>query len=106
MIDLAEGGSISGLVTSRTWIDGDDDGCDATRKAKSARDGGKVARNGDWGCHERGNGRHGHGEGRGWHHGWSHNHGDESDLVAGAVVEDAILVLKDGIAWYAKVDLD
>jgi len=111
-IDLAEGGSISGLVTSRTWIDagrkecGDDDGGDASRKAKQARKGGKQARTGDWGCHERRNGRHGHGEGRGWHHGWSHNRGDESDLVPGAVVEDAILILKDGKAWYAKVELD
>jgi hypothetical protein len=111
-IDLSDGGSVSGLVTSRTWIDagdkncGDDDGGDASRKAKAARNGGKVARHGDWGCHERRNGRHGHGEGRGWHHGWSHNHGDESDLVTGAVVEDAILILKDGKAFYAKVDLD
>lgn len=111
-IDLAEGGSVSGLVTSRTWIDaghrkrcGDDDGDDASRKAKQARRGGKHARTGDWGCHERRNGRHGHGEGRGWHHGWSHNHCDESDLVPGAVVEDAILILEDGKAFYAKVEL-
>jgi len=112
-IDLTEGGSVSGIVTSRTWIDaghrkgcGDDDPGDATRKAKAARKGGKKARSGDWGCHERRNGRHGHGEGRGWHHGWKHNHGDESDLVPGAVVEDAILVLKDGKARYAKVELE
>jgi hypothetical protein len=106
-IDLAAGGSISGVVTSRTWIDdgdngcGDDDGGDATRKGKAVRKGGKVARTGDW-CHERRNGDH-HGD-RGWHHGW--DKGDESDLVAGAVVEDAILILKDGRAWYAKVELD
>ena len=116
-IDLAEGGSISGLVTSRTWIDaghkkgcGDDGGEEgASRKARAARKGGKEARTGDWGCHGRRNGSHGergHGEGRGWHHGWSHNHGDESDLVPGAVVEDAILILKDGKAWYAKVELE
>lgn len=111
-IDLADGGSASGLVTSRTWIDaghkscGDDNGGETSRKAKQARRGDKQARTGDRGCHERRNGRHGHGEGRGWHHGWRHNHGDESDLVAGAVVEDAILILKDGKAWFAKIDLD
>jgi hypothetical protein len=109
VIDLAKGGSISGVVTSRTWINDGDRGCndgsdgDASRKAKQARKGGKQARTGDW-CHERRNGDHGdHGD-RGWHHGW--DKGDESDLVAGAVVEDAILILKDGKAFYAKVELD
>lgn len=105
-IDLAKGGSISGVVTSRTWIDdgdhgcSDDDGGDASRKGKAVRKGGKKARTGDW-CHERRTGDHGD---RGWHHGW--DKGEESDLVEGAVVDDAILVLKDGRAWFAKVELD
>lgn len=63
-----------------------------------------MARTGDW-CHERRSGNHDGDRGdRGWHHGW--DKGDESDLVAGAVVDDAILILKDGRAWYAKVELD
>jgi hypothetical protein len=46
--------------------------------------------------------RHGHGR----HHGWDHgSEGDTDDLVAGAVVDDAILVLEDGKAIFAKVEL-
>jgi hypothetical protein len=107
-IDLADGGSVSGLVTSRTWIDDGDRGCrdggdegDASRKARSAGKG-SGARHGDW-CHERRNGDH---DGDGDRHGWWRHNGEESDLVAGAVVEDAILVLKDGKAWFAKVELE
>jgi hypothetical protein len=102
-IDLADGGSISGVVTGRTWIeDGDDHGCD--RDGSKAQRQVRKALHGDW-CDERG--RHGdHGDGD-HHHGWRHGpSGDESDLVEGAVVEGAILVLKDGRAWFAKVELE
>jgi hypothetical protein len=38
-------------------------------------------------------------------HDWPEPSGDESDLVEGTVVEEAILILKDGRAFYAKVEL-
>jgi hypothetical protein len=64
-IALADGGSVSGLVTRWTWIDDGD---------------------------------------RGGHH-WR-DRGDSGDLVPGAVVEDAVLGLADGRAFFVKVDLD
>jgi len=36
----------------------------------------------------------------------SHDFGNIDDLVVGATVDDALLVLKDGRAWFAKIDLD
>lgn len=98
VIDLAEAGSIAGTVTRWTWIDADArHGCGEESKAK--RDG-RKARHGDR-CERRRTGDH---DG---HHGWRHGpDGNESDLVAGAVVDDAILVLKDGRAFFVKVDLD
>jgi hypothetical protein len=102
VIDLAGGGQIAGTVTRWTWIDADDDhGCDGGGGEESkAKRHGRKALHGDW-C-----GRKRTGEGGGGH-GWRHGpDGDESDLVEGAVVDDAILVLKDGRAFFAKVDLD
>jgi hypothetical protein len=100
VIDLADGGQVAGTVTRWTWIDADDaHGCGDGGKSKARRDG-RKARHGDW-CERKRTGDH---DG---HHGWRHGpDGDESDLVEGAVVDDAILVLKDGRAFFAKVDLD
>lgn len=101
VIDLAEGGQIAGTVTRWTWIDADDGhGCGEGGDTSKAKRDGRKARHGDW-CERRRSGD------RGGHHGWRHGpDGDESDLVTGAVVDDAILVLKDGRAFFAKVDLD
>jgi hypothetical protein len=88
VIALADGGSVSGIVTGRTWIDDGERRCGERHRAAARR-------HGDW-CGKRRTGDHG----------WHHNRGEESDLVAGAVVEDAILVLKDGKAWFAKIELD
>lgn len=91
-IDLADGGAVSGLVTRWTWIDeGEDHGCDDRR--------GRHDLHGDW-CR------------RGFHHsedGDDHRHhgrGDIDDLVPGAVVDDAVLGLTDGRAFFVKVGLD
>lgn len=85
-IDLAAGGSVSGLVTRSTWIHSD-----------WHRDCGKR--------HER-RGRHGS-----WCrgkrlHGFGHGRGSIRDLIPGAVVENAIVALADGRAVFVKVDLD
>lgn len=82
-IDLADGGSVSGKVTRLTWIDCDD----------------------HWRWHR---GRHVfHGSGDDDGHGWSHHsHCSTDDLTAGAVVDDAILGLRDGGAFFWKVDLE
>jgi hypothetical protein len=95
-IDLVRGGMISGFVTGRTWIDDGDDGCGrkGRRQARGAFHGDSCER------HLSGDGEHGD-------HDWPDGpDGDESDLVEGAVVEDAILILKDGRAFYAKVELE
>ena len=92
MIELADGGSISGLVTRFTWIDaGDNEGCDSSHSSRSRR------QLHDWCRTQQLHGSE-HGDDHGWHHGRS---GDTDDLVAGAVVDDALLVLKDGRAFYA-----
>ena len=103
VIDLTEGDSVAGFVTRWTWIDADNhhgcggDGGSDTPKAKRH---GRRTLHGDW-CGRKRKGFH-HG-----HHGWRHGpDGEESDLVVGAIVDDAILVLKDGRATFAKVDLD
>jgi hypothetical protein len=88
VIDLAKGGSVSGLVTSRTWIMSDDGDCDERR-----------ARYGNW-C-RRGLSRGGHE----WGDHWRHGRGDSDELVPGRAVEDALLVLKDGRAFFWKVEL-
>jgi hypothetical protein len=94
-IDLADGGSISGLVTRWTWIDdGDDHGCDDRH--------GRRQLHGDW-C--RAQFHHSEdGNDHGDHHWGGRGSGD--DLVAGAVVDDAVLGLTDGRAFFVKVDLD
>ncbi|HEX3734707.1 MAG TPA: hypothetical protein VHU86_06075 [Solirubrobacterales bacterium] len=88
VIDLADGGSVSGLVTRFTWIESDEN-CD----------GGPSARHHDSWCR-----RH-HGEPGDDHDGHHGPSGSTADLVAGAGVDDALLVLKDGRAFFAKVDL-
>ena len=90
VIDLADGGSIAGLVTRRTWIKSDShEGCDGDQRRRLhhgwCRSGARASSGG---------------------HGWHHGRGDIDDLVVGAVVEDAILVLVDGKAIFAKIDLD
>lgn len=95
VIDLTRNGMISGFVTRRTWIDDGDEGCE--RKGRKAR----RAFHGD-SCERRLSGDGDHRD-----HDWPDGpDGDESDLVEGAVVEDAILILKDGRAFYAKVELE
>lgn len=92
VIDLAQGGSIAGLVTKRTWIK-TDNGCE--RRALS-------------GWHDRCR-RAFSGSDSGDHHGgddWHPGRGGTDDLVPGATVEDALLVLKDGRAFFWKIDLD
>jgi hypothetical protein len=82
-IDLANGGSVSGTVTRWTWIDcGDDRGWHRGR-------------------------RFFHGSGDGGHE-WDHHHSHCStdDLTSGAVVDDAALSLRDGGAFFWKVDLE
>lgn len=92
VIDLADGGSISGLVSRFTWIEVDgDDGCDD-------RHGRRLH---DW-CRRQ--------QLHGFAHGddnddWRHDRGSAEDLVAGAMVDDALLVLKDGRAFFAKIEL-
>jgi hypothetical protein len=103
VIDLTDGDSIAGFVTRWTWIDAEDNrGCggDGGGDTSKAKRHGRRTLHGDW-CERKRTGDH-HG-----HHGWRHGpDGDESDLVEGAVVDDAILVLRDGRAFFAKVDLD
>jgi hypothetical protein len=94
VIDLARGGMIGGFVTGRTWIDDGEEGCE--RPARAARTG----LHGD-SCR-----RHLSGDDHGDHDWPDGPDGDESDLVEGAVVEDAILILKDGRAFYAKIELE
>jgi hypothetical protein len=95
-IDLSDGGSISGLVTDETQIE-TGGGCHHGDHGDDERRGRKVggrALHNDFG--------HDHG----WHHGWDHGQeGSTDDLVPGAVVDDAILVLEDGKATFVKVEL-
>lgn len=97
-IDLAKGGSISALVTDDTRIELSG-GCDkggGERHARHARKSARAARHNFGGEH-----------GGGWHHGWHHGHeGSTDDLTPGTVVDDAVLVLADGTAVYAKVELE
>ncbi|HEV7770379.1 MAG TPA: hypothetical protein VGO66_06940 [Solirubrobacterales bacterium] len=88
-VDLGDGGTVSGLVTRWTWIDNGDRDCDDRRHLS-----------GDW-CRRQ---LHGSGDDHGGHH-WG-GRGDTDDLVPGAVVEDAVLGLADGRAFFVKVDLD
>lgn len=89
-IDLADGGDISGFVTRWAWIDdGDRDHCD---------DHGDDRRQlTDW-CRRS---LHGDDDRDG-----SPGRGDRDDLVPGAVVDDAMLGLTDGRAFFVKVELE
>jgi hypothetical protein len=100
-IDLTKGGSISGLVTEDTRIEA----------GGNCHGNGGDERHGRHGRRARHAARHDfggdHGGSWGWHHGWNHGHsGSTDDLVPGAVVDDAILVLVDGEAVFAKVELE
>ncbi|MGC1850975.1 MAG: hypothetical protein WA687_00900 [Solirubrobacterales bacterium] len=88
VIDLAEGGSIAGLVTKRTWIK-TDNGCERRALGGWHNECRKTLHGSDSGDHD-------------WHPG----RGSIDDLVPGAIVDDALLVLKDGRAFFWKVDLD
>ncbi|HET7444378.1 MAG TPA: hypothetical protein VFJ57_06940 [Solirubrobacterales bacterium] len=93
-IDLADGGQISGLVTDETRIE-TGGGCRHGDHGDDERRGRKASAL-----------RHHFGDhGRGWHHGWGDDEGSTDDLVAGAVVDDAILILADGKATFVKVEL-
>lgn len=82
-IDLADGGSVSGKVTRLTWIDCDDD---------------------HWGWHRGWRTFHGSDDGHDWDRHRSHCSTD--DLTPGATVDDAVLGLRDGGAFFWKVDLE
>ena len=94
VVELADGGSISGLVTRFTWIEAGDDSCDERR--------GRRQVHGDWCRRQQLHGSE-HSDDHGWHH---RSRGSADDLVVGAVVDDALLILKDGRAFYAKVELE
>ncbi len=86
VINLAESDTASGLVTEFTHIDC---GCGH----------GSPPSDGRQALHF----------GSGDDHGWGDPHGsscDSSDLVAGAAVKDALVVLKDGHAYFAMIELD
>jgi hypothetical protein len=80
-INLADGGSVSGTVTRWTWID-----CGH-----------------HWGWHRGRSVFHGSGGSGDWGH---HSHCSTDDLTAGAVVDDAVLGLRDGGASFFKIDLE
>ncbi|HUB98754.1 MAG TPA: hypothetical protein VMS11_02910 [Solirubrobacterales bacterium] len=93
-IDLADGGQVSGLVTDETRIE-TGGGCRHGDHGDDERRGRKASTL-----------RHHQGDhGRGWHHGWGDDEGNTDDLVAGTVVDDAILILADGKATFVKVEL-
>lgn len=85
VVDLARGGSIGGLVTRWTWIKSGDHECDARAQKLNGGDWCRVRLHGDDGRRDR---------------------GDLDDLVPGATVEDALLALKDGRAFFWKVELE
>jgi hypothetical protein len=101
-IDLAKGGTISALVSDRTQITVGG-GC-----AKGDRQGRRGRRHGRWAKAARRGFRHAFGGHHGEHHGWWHHgrRGSSDDLVPGTAVDDAVLVLVDGTAVYAEVDLE
>lgn len=86
-IDLADGGEISGFVTRWTWI-GDHEQCDDDGDRRRALTG--------W-CR-----RSLHGD----DHDDKPDRGDRDALVPGAVVDDALLGLTDGRAFFVKVELE
>jgi hypothetical protein len=88
VIELADGGAVAGLVTERTWIEDGDEAHHARRQLR------KWYRLNDV--------RHEDDRGDAWRHG---PRGEPGDLRRGAVVEDAVLILKDGRAYFAKVEL-
>jgi hypothetical protein len=98
-IDLAKGGSISGTVSDDTSIEVGG-GC----KGKGGESESRARRTAK--AHAT---RHHFGGDNGWghHHGHHHGHsGSTDDLVPGAVVDDAVLVLVDGDAVFAKIELE
>ena len=88
VVALGDGGRVAGKVTRLTWIDDGERWCDEGDERRHL-----------WGDDCR---RQLHRDGDGWRHG---PRGDVDDLVEGAVVEDALVVLKDGRAFYAKIEL-
>jgi hypothetical protein len=102
-IQLSGGGTETGVVTERTWISSDQ-GCGGGHHGWSHGRAGRRNLHGDFhghgGFHGHHWGRHGHGD---WHHGAA---ASTADLTPGAVVDDAVLILQDGQAWFAKIDLE
>src|SRR3954452_5214619 len=102
-IDLANGGSVSGKVTRLTWIDCDEGG--GWHRGHYLVHGSDDGRG--WNHHGSGDGHdgghHGSDDGHGWGH---HSHCSTDDLTPGATVDDAVLGLRDGGAFFWKVDLD
>ena len=93
-IELSGGGTETGVVTEQTWI-GSNGGC-------GGHSGWSRGHFGRRNLHGHFHGRWGHHHGD-WHHGAT---AGTEDLVPGAVVDDAVLVLRDGKAWFAKIDLE
>jgi hypothetical protein len=83
-VALGDGGSVSGKVTRWTWIECDDEQWDS-RRHRSA----KLLHGSDHDDHD-----------------WDKRDCPSDVLVDGAVVEDAVLGLTDGRAFFVKVDLD
>jgi hypothetical protein len=83
-VDLAEGGTVSGTVTRLTWIK-----CDDRPFSRSVR------------RHLSG-GEHGDDDDHGWHR-WRCS---TAALTEGAVVEEALMSLRDGEAFFWKIELD
>ncbi len=86
-IDLSSGGTVSGEVTRLTWIQCGDD------------------RHHGW-RHGRHHGRRQLHHSEDGDHDWSHSDCSTDDLTAGAVVDEAILGLHDGQAFFWKIELD
>lgn len=91
-IDLSGGGTISGLVSDDTWI-GTSGDCGRGYGDFGRRNLLRHKRHLHHGDHGRRHGRHG----------WDRAGTD--DLTAGAVVDDAVLVLEHGKAVFVKVEL-
>jgi hypothetical protein len=88
-IDLTKGGSVSGTVTDRTWIDCGGHGWDFRR-------------------HRERFAQHFGEDDQGWHHHWGWEHHSScstEDLTQGRTVDDAVLGLFDGGAAFWKIDL-
>lgn len=83
-VELAAGGTVSGTVTRLTWIK-----CDDHPFSRSSR------------RHLSDDEHHGEDD-----HGWHRWRCSTAALTEGAVVEEALISLRDGAAFFWKVELD